>query len=1364
MDPAVVSLLESINLSKYIDALTNAGFDSVDALKEATFEDLTKAGVITGHARLLLRRLETKSGSSSNNDVHHGAAITSSPNFPIAPPRRIVSMGGALMGIPGVPGVPGPAPPKRVTSFQVTTPEVPTRSPAQPTHAEKAKAEKQVENQVIELQKDWRCKEGKEVHDFFISYRVEAEKTSAQFIKLLIAATSSHHAYLDKDCLVPGSHWDIGFLNGLMRSHLIILLCSEDALVNVRLAHHKPDNMLLEWEIALDRMELRNSYILPLFMAKFGNEVTRKFNAFDISTFPDEKHCHHWSPKRRTIRETIKAIFKLQAIKVNDDDMKIYIPSIIGVYNQFKENLATTPIEKKTELPSTSTSEAFDDGVRLTAEEDEKLLKWLSPVTEDMDLEMKMLKSRHAEGTRSWLLEDVVRWATDLDSSRVMWLRGDAGVGKSIMAAVVATDLLSKARLGTAFFCRYNNHLRNSPRSLILTFAYGLTQWDASVGEDILQISQEKPDLLSEPNSVIFRELILEPLLRFEKRLRADTRNYPTKIFVTGRPEPDIVAAFEKTRIPTQLLGASADNNLIDARIYVSGRLKKEAKLQNPQELDEISNIIVQRSEGIFLRLVLASDRLIFESKTNPIHLDFAREISFNEADTYRGVFERLDQLVGPAGRSITYALTCGQEPLSPNGLARLLNLDDKTVEIAITCLNMVVNRSTNAHGISQVAFRHKTVADCLLDENNTHFRVDPEAANAELAAACARQLSASLKVNLCGLEMPCVPHSHIKGFEDLVQESVTETLRYSAKHFISHAAQSGAVDASADELLNLISSISETKLLQWLEVLSLTGGLRGAIEWLTPFRKWLESALPLQNPASKRQIYLWKDLHRLLQANYSAIEDNALQAYQIALALCPTETTFYMTYYEPTNAIIPVPKVVGGPKHWDACLAILKGHRTIVTSVAVSPDGAFIASGSYDETVRMWEANTGSCRRTFTASGSEDQTVRIWDVGSGMCEFTFTAHQDDVMSVAFSPDGRKLASASEDKTVRIWNLSTGGHTRVCFYCVAFSNDGNYIVSGSGDKTIRMWNLSTGSAVELRGHLSSVNTIAFSRDGTRVVSGSIDKTICIWSVPSGARGRSHDGADLTVKGHTGTVKSVAFSPDGRKVASTSFDMTIRLWDAATGTCERVLEGHSGPVSSIVFSPDGSRVISGSDDRSVRMWDLKSDHLSQRQKFHPEMLSAAAVWADGAKEAWACKNDTEIFDASTGVWIPTVDKDDETWVEAMSFSPDGMSLATGGSNDCTIRIWDTSSGKCQQRLVGHSYWVHSLAFSRDGSKLLSASKDKSIRIWDLSKNAFEQTFWHTDPVTAVAFSPDGSRVASVSSRMLRVWVIATRNVR
>ena len=290
--------------------------------------------------------------------------------------------------------------------------------------------------------------------------------------------------------------------------------------------------------------------------------------------------------------------------------------------------------------------------------------------------------------------------------------------------------------------------------------------------------------------------------------------------------------------------------------------------------------------------------------------------------------------------------------------------------------------------------------------------------------------------------------------------------------------------------------------------------------------------------------------------------------------------------------------------------LQTLKGHSDYVHSVAYSPDGSRIISGSDDNTIKIWDVNIGTCLKTLEGhsnyvgsvsfspdsiriiSGSYDKTIKIWDANMGVCIKSLYGHSGYVQSVAYSPDGSRIISGSADKTIKIWDSNTGvciktlkGHS-FWVNSVAYSPDGIRIISGSGDETIKIWDANMETCLKtLEEHSGSVWSVAYSPDGSRIISGSDDKTIKIWD--------SNTGVCLkTLKGHSYSVLSVAYSSDGKYIISGSWDNTIKIWDANTGECVRTLMGHLGRVRSVAYSPDGTRIISGSMDKTIKIWGVE----------------------------------------------------------------------------------------------------------------------------------------------------------------------------
>jgi WD40 repeat protein len=297
-------------------------------------------------------------------------------------------------------------------------------------------------------------------------------------------------------------------------------------------------------------------------------------------------------------------------------------------------------------------------------------------------------------------------------------------------------------------------------------------------------------------------------------------------------------------------------------------------------------------------------------------------------------------------------------------------------------------------------------------------------------------------------------------------------------------------------------------------------------------------------------------------------------------------------------------------PASSPALLATLGPQPEIIESIAISPDGSAIASGSHDRTVRIWDWASGKERRVlkgstggiYCAAWSPDGRqvaaaayggkVRIWSEASGAELAVLPVQPDIATSVAWSPDGKWLACGGQDRTIRIWDVAAAKEIRILaghsggISSLAWSRDQKKIASASGDSSVRLWDVEAGKEIHtLLGHSSNASSVAWSADGKLVVSGGYDKTVRLWNAESGKEIR-------TLSGHTDLVRGVAVRGDAMVVASCSRDTTVRLWDVATAQELKVLSGHGGGVLSVSFSPDGKKLVSGGLDATIRIWDAK----------------------------------------------------------------------------------------------------------------------------------------------------------------------------
>ena len=311
-----------------------------------------------------------------------------------------------------------------------------------------------------------------------------------------------------------------------------------------------------------------------------------------------------------------------------------------------------------------------------------------------------------------------------------------------------------------------------------------------------------------------------------------------------------------------------------------------------------------------------------------------------------------------------------------------------------------------------------------------------------------------------------------------------------------------------------------------------------------------------------------------------------------------------------------------------------LTGGSEKITSVAFSPHGGQIATGSSDNTAALWDVPTGKVLRRFKGHGR------------GFLE-------SGVTSVAFCPDGNQLVTGGQDSTARLWDIDTGteirkfaGHSDAVT-SLAISSDGKDLLTGSDDNTARLWSLSSGQEIRrFVGHTGLVTSVAFSPDGTKLVTGSTDASVRLWDANTGAEIRQFIGHSQrqpvvfseqlpgkirTYEQRSGAVTSVAFSPDGAQLLTGGKDSIAILWEVSTGTVLRRLLAPN-KVTTVAFAPDGKRVLTGDKDGNVQIWDLSTGaQIGRLQGIHADSVSSLAMSPAGPYVL------TGSDDGSTVVW-------------------------------------------------------------------------------------------------------------------------------
>jgi eukaryotic-like serine/threonine-protein kinase len=390
---------------------------------------------------------------------------------------------------------------------------------------------------------------------------------------------------------------------------------------------------------------------------------------------------------------------------------------------------------------------------------------------------------------------------------------------------------------------------------------------------------------------------------------------------------------------------------------------------------------------------------------------------------------------------------------------------------------------------------------------------------------------------------------------------------------------------------------------------------------------------------------------------------------------------------------------------------------------------------------------------REFLSSCPEDlrgwEWYYLWGT-SDQSELTLRGHDNSVVLVAVSMDGRRIVSVSKDGTARVWDSTTGREFNnkrleagsLSVTSAAISHDAQRVAVGLKDGTIRVWCLEDGEEEPvLRGPPVTTAAIAFDREGKRLVSGSSDGKVKLWDIASGRELAS-------VETNIASMSGLWLNPDGTHVAvRTTKDTAIRIWDIAAARESVMLRGHSARVNSVAYSPDGKRVVCASNDSTVRIWDALNGAAISTLRGHTRAVNCAVFSPDGNRIA-SCGSDrsVRIWNATSGAEVRTLlgHESEVTWA---AFSMDGSRLISA-SNDGTVRVWNPDKEVGIRTLRRHRSTVWAVAWTPDGTRFVSAGEDKAVQVCDANTGTpLLSLRGHDSPVHCVAVSPDGMLIAS-----------------
>ncbi|KAG9090744.1 hypothetical protein FRC06_000894 [Ceratobasidium sp. 370] len=1059
----------------------------------------------------------------------------------------------------------------------------------------------------------------------------------------------------------------------------------------------------------------------------------------------------------------------------------------------------------------------------------------------------KVRRTKCTPGTRAPLLNDLVNWANEENGAKVYWMNGMAGTGKTTIAFSLCHMLKRTNQLAASFFCsRQLPGCRDISR-IVPTLSYQLARLSPAFKDQLCQVLKDDPDICSVDVAKQFEMLISEPLRTVDRIVRADrlvividaldecsdshgaqlvldalfqfVADLPVKFFVTCRPEPTL---FDKVLSEKQAVVSIFHLHNIELFVVQADiETYLNAELAPIGVSDRQIKSLAERSGKLFIYAATAVQYILpTNARVNP-HSRLQTVLGVAPKSSGK-VHEQLDELyttilsasldntaLEPLEAAniklVLHTVLCAREPMTIAALACLLRLESiNECRLALEPLGSVLCVSDVHLPVSTL---HESFPDYMRDqERSKQFWFDPASHHEILSRQCFTAMKDLLQFNICGLESSFVLDEDVPDLSDRVEKAIPNHLFYACKHWSDHSVRSCNVNAHVPILEDFLTN----RVLFWMEVMNLKECMGLAVSILSDLCDWVKRAdvsddvralcLDAQGFAS---VFAASPAHTSTPHIYVSI-----------LALWNRDRPMWTQYGMRANGLVGAE----GPalNNRQSGRVVSWEPPGVIHSAAVSHDGRRVVTCSFNMWMRVWDTYTGillvgpfvecpasvrwvafSPDDTRIATVSDDHTFRVWDAHTGHpLAAPFGAHQSEVECVAFSPDGSRLASGFGDGTIRIWDTQTGqpviapleGHScpvdaiayspgggrilsasydDICIWdaqtgdlidCpfngdrvwpvpIAFSPDGSYFVSGSDRGTIRVWDTNTGQKLDrFNWHQSRLGSLEFSPDGSHLASGyPILDSICVWDMATRRRVDKHDLPD-------GHAVLFAFLPNGYHILVIDH-WKINIWDSRARQARLNVAVPDLCPQSVALSPDGDRVASHLDDGRICIWDAQTGEmlveLFDADIPRPECVTFSP---DGGRIASNC-----IWDTQTGRKV--VETFGDSAPTSLAYSPDGSHLVSG-SSDHTICIWDSHTGSVLAGpFRGHTGCVNSVAHSPDGKHVVSGSNDTTVRVWDAytGQTTLGPLEGHASSVTSVAFSPNGSRIVSGSlDKTIRVW--------
>ncbi|KAF4613913.1 hypothetical protein D9613_008176 [Agrocybe pediades] len=1024
---------------------------------------------------------------------------------------------------------------------------------------------------------------------------------------------------------------------------------------------------------------------------------------------------------------------------------------------------------------------------------DATLLRTLSPVDDaryNSAYSTAIKRRGCTSSTREQILDDLRTWAKDPIGSRVFWMNGMAGTGKTTILYSFCEWLEENDRMAGNFFCSRTSTACRDLNNIVRSIAYQLAHYSPAFRSQLCKILEEKQnphtlnvgeqfkwvvavplenskdaipdgaviviDALDECDNVSATALLLKVLMSYAPRL-------PIKFLVASRPEPVILKNMQTPNFAPSILRLhDIEQSLVEADIKLY--LQEALSTVSPAPTSDVIDQLTRRSGKLFIyaatvaRYINPEDEEVNAETRLYAILGISTssaKLKYQELDElYMHILfsafatTRLEEEELKIRSLVLRSVICAIEPMTTCTMSTILGVRQGDVSSALSRLRSVIHVQEGPSGL--VSVLHASFPDFLFNKaRSREFYCNIVEHNIKLAHSCFDVMCKELHFNMCNLESSYDFDEDVPDLKQRIKAGISAALLYACKYWSTHLVHCDLTSSIHYRLVEFL----KFRLLFWMEVLNLTKSisigsklLSGAITW------FIQQAPDHTFKETEKELY---DADLFVKAFFlGECKKSTPHIYISALPFCYKSNSVYQNYWSNTHGLIVVNGTSLKQQHNRPVGAWTSSS---VSRVVFSPDGS-----------------------TF-ASGTRRGDLYIRDVQSGEIVFSpLVKHGKAILSVVFSPDNCKIAAGSENGNIWIWDMQTanliagplnmeGGK---CVSSLAFSWDSRKLASYAYP-TVLVWDSSSGKVlsgpfiIKDTGHINYPSSLAFTPDDSNILLVSNIGVVHILDAHSGSNLAEPFETNIEGRAEAEYLWSSAISPDGTLVAvSYHGKKTIYIWDIHARTMiHGPFAGHSNVLLVLSFSPDGKKLIWASTDRIIRVWDIEAGSVVAGPfAGHTSHIPSLALSSDGTKII------SGSYDGSVRIWNVSASNNSnialpfQCYPDQVAWSPDGTKIASGqsGAEDgkYVVAVWSAQNGEAAIEPIYYSSSIESIAFSPDSSRISAVTLSKDVVSWDsmtgeIVGEPFRQL---SSSVDSIAYSPDGSIIATafLFKKIVTIW--------